>query len=136
MTRVYKERDHRHLYANLHDPVVCPLLSLGMYLSICSVTGIKDSSLFPVSSQYKRFANYLQRILKEHASQIMDDFGVDTKNLGVHSLRKGAASYISSGSTCASPQVATNIRAGWTMCVIQDTHIYDMKLLVTNTSGG
>ena len=45
------------------------------------------------------------------------------KDLGVHSLQKGAASYVSSGSTCGPPQVATNIRAGWTMGQIQDTYL-------------
>ena len=36
---------------------------------------------------------------------------------------KGAASYISSGYTCAPPQVATNIKAGWSRGIIQDTYL-------------
>ena len=53
----------------------------------------------------------------------MKDFGVNIEDIGVHSLRKGAASYVSSGSTCSPPQVATNIRAGWSMGIIQDTYL-------------
>ena len=45
------------------------------------------------------------------------------KDLGVHSLRKGAASYVSLGSTYGPPQVATNIIAGWMMGQIQDTYL-------------
>ena len=45
------------------------------------------------------------------------------KDLGLHSLRKRAASYVSSGSTYGPPQVATNIRAGWTMGQIQDMYL-------------
>ena len=47
---------------------------------------------------------------------------MDVKDIGVHSLRKGAASYVSSGLTCVPPQVDTNIRAGWTMRQIQDMY--------------
>ena len=48
---------------------------------------------------------------------------IKVEDLGVHSFRKGAAGYISSGSTCAPPQVATNLQAGSTMGVKQDTYL-------------
>ena len=47
---------------------------------------------------------------------------MEVKDIGVHSLRKGAAGFVSSGLICAPPQVATNIQAGLTMCQIQDTY--------------
>ena len=53
----------------------------------------------------------------------MIEFGIKIEDIGVHSLRKGAASFVSSGSTCAPPQVATNIRARWSMGIIQDTYL-------------
>ena len=65
----------------------------------------------------------MEKILDKYKDEIERDFGIDVKDLGVHSFRKGAAGYISSGSTCAPPQVATNLRAGWTMGVIQDTYL-------------
>ena len=40
----------------------------------------------------------------------------------MHSLQKGAASYVSSGSTCGPPQVATIIRAGWTIFEAAGNH--------------
>ena len=53
----------------------------------------------------------------------MKYFGVNIQDIGIHLLRKGTASYVSSGSTCATPKVATNIRAEWSMGIIQDTYL-------------
>ena len=50
---------------------------------------------------------------------MMKDFGVNVEDIEVHSLQKGAVSYVASGSTCLSPQVTTNIRAGWLMGIMQ-----------------
>ena len=116
-----RKRDPRHIYTNPIDPLVCAILSLSIYFSIFSITGTKDTALFPGKKQYKRFAKYFEFILKKYSSEIKDNFGVDVKDIGVHSLRKGAASYVSLGSTCAPLQVATNIPAGWMMGPIQDT---------------
>ena len=66
---------------------------------------------------------YFEFILNTNKDEIKSDFGVDVKDLGLHSLRKGAASYVSSGPTYGPPQVATNIRAGWTVGQIQDTYL-------------
>ena len=66
---------------------------------------------------------YLKCILNKHKHQFENEFGCQIEDIGVHSIRKGAATYVSSGSTCAPPQVATNIRAGWTMGAIQDTYL-------------
>ena len=118
-----KKRDKRHVYANSIDPVVCPLIAIGAYLSTHHITGVKDSRLFPGSNQYFRFSRYLADLLKKYEVPIKKAFGVDVADIGVHSIRKGASSYVSGGSTCAPPQVATNIRAGWTMGGVQDTYL-------------
>ena len=118
-----RKRDPRHLYANPVNPIVCPLLALSTYLSVFSITGAKYSKLFPGENQYKRFTSYLEKILEKYKMEIERDFGVDIKHIGSHSIRKGAATYVSSGATCSPPQVATNIRAGWTMGVVQDTYL-------------
>jgi len=118
-----RKRDPRHVYSNPLDPVICPILSLATYFSVFNISGTKDSALFPGTNQYKRFSKYLEKLCIKHKDEIMKDFGVDIEDIGVHSTRKGAASYVSSGSTCAPPQVATNIRAGWSMGIIQDTYL-------------
>ena len=118
-----RKRDPRHIYANPVDPVVCPLTALGIYLHTFGLSGTKSTALFPGTSQYDRFAKILKGFLRKHRDTLEKEFGINVDDLGVHSIRKGAATYVSSGSTCAPPQVATNIRAGWTMGHIQDTYL-------------
>ena len=118
-----RKKDPRHIYSNPHDPIICPILGLSIYFATFNLSGTKDSHLFPGQNQYKRFSKYLEKICIKHETEILNDFGIKIEDIGVHSLRKGAASYVSSGSTCAPPQVATNIRAGWSMGIIQDTYL-------------
>ncbi len=51
-----------------------------------------------LNKQRKRFAKYFDFILNKYSTEIMDEFGLDVKDIGVHLLRKGAASYLSLGS--------------------------------------
>ena len=118
-----RKRDPMHIYSSPIDPTVCPILSLAIYLSVFNVTGTKDSTLFPGTNQYKRFSKYLEKIYLKYEEEIMKDFGVNIEDIGVHLLRKGVASYVLLGSTCSPPQVATNIKAGWLMGIIQDTYL-------------
>ena len=118
-----RKRDPRHIYANPVDPVVCPLTVLAIYLITYGLSGTKSTALFPGNSQYDRFAKVLKGLLQKHQESLEMEYGINVNDIGVHSIRKGAATYVSSGSTCAPPQVATNIRAGWTMGPIQDTYL-------------
>ena len=119
----YRKRDPRHVYSNPHDPIICPILALAIYFSTFNLSGTKGSQLFPGDNQYKRFSKYLEKLCIKHEKEILSEFGIKIEDIGVHSLRKGAASFVSSGSTCAPPQVATNIRARWSMGIIQDTYL-------------
>ena len=110
--------DPRHVYSNPQDPIICPILALAIYFSTFNLSGTKGSQLFPGDNQYKRFSKYLEKLCIKHEKEILSEFGIKIEDIGVHSLRKGAASFVSSGSTCAPPQVATNIRAGWSMGII------------------
>ena len=49
---------------------------------------------------------------------------MEVKDIGLHLLRKGVASFVSSGLICAPPQAAINIQAGWMMGQIQDTYLW------------
>ena len=98
-----RKRDPRHVYANPHDVLVCPIPAISIYLSTFNITGIKDTALFPGDNQYKRFANSFDRILEKYSDDVERDFGIRVEDLGVHSFRKGAAGYINSGSKCAPP---------------------------------
>ena len=126
-----RKHDPRRLCTDPLNPVVCPVLSLVVYLSIFSISGTKDLALFPGTHQYKRFSKYFEMILNKYASEIQAEFGVNVKDLGVHSLRKGAATYTSSGSTCAPLKLLpTFVQVGqWELSKIPTS---DMKLRETS----
>ncbi|KAI9908212.1 hypothetical protein PsorP6_003466 [Peronosclerospora sorghi] len=92
-----RPRDARHVYANPMVPDVCPILALGVYW-LCFPFGRKQKKLFPGNSQYDRFRKILQRCLElPEVVRELDRSAVMAKNLGPHSVRKGAATYASSG---------------------------------------
>lgn len=49
--------------------------------------------------------------------------GLKVNDIASHSARKGAATYVSSGSTACPPHAAITLRAGWSMPGVQDTYI-------------
>ncbi|DAZ99857.1 TPA: hypothetical protein N0F65_008600, partial [Lagenidium giganteum] len=71
-----------------------------------------DRKLFPGSRQYNRFNSVLDRALKQAEAE-MHTRGMQLDAFGSHSIRKGAASYCSSGSTIA----------GWALGGVQDRYL-------------
>jgi hypothetical protein len=101
----------RHLYANPIDPRICVVLSLALYWLLFP-PDIGSNMLFPGSNQYERFRNCLfSRILE-------NDF-----QFGTHSIRKGAATYCSSGCIDGPDIAAIYLRAGWKFPGVGDTYI-------------
>lgn len=49
--------------------------------------------------------------------------GLFAADIGSHSTRKGAASYVASGSTACPSHAAITLRAGWKMPGVQDTYV-------------
>jgi hypothetical protein len=87
----------RHIFSNPFDPLVCPVLSLAMYFTSC-FAGINITSedfLFPGPKQEQRFAKLFHRILIENETEVQS-LGYSINQLGTHSIRKGASSYMTS----------------------------------------
>jgi hypothetical protein len=112
----------RHLYANPVSPLVCPVLAVAMYLTSCFDNNETPANLlFPGESQDARFANLLQRTIDEKWEQI-SQMGYKRGEIGTHSIRKGAVSYMSS--LPGGPPVASICnRAGWTMGKVKDIYM-------------
>ena len=86
----------RHIYSNPHDPLVCPVLALAMFFTSCLAGPQTNASLlFEGTLQDDRFGNLLSKVLSEHLSEL-HDLGYTPNDLGTHSIRKGAVSYVSS----------------------------------------
>jgi hypothetical protein len=110
------------LYSNPLTPLVCPLVALGMYMTCCfnSPQGL-DDRLFPGTTQDARFSNLLTRVLREHEDEVKQ-MGFAVRDIGTHSVRKGAVSYLAS-LPGGPPAAATCIRAGWTMGKVKDVYM-------------
>ena len=115
-----RPRDARHVYANPFNPHVCPFLSIISYLLVTPPTS--DSCLFPGANQYNRYNKYLQKLLEEKRDYIMTKYGVNVDDIGAHSARKGASTYMTSGCVNGPSQQAVNIRCGWKMQGVTDTY--------------
>ena len=105
-----KPGDPRHIYANPFIPEVCPILSLGIFFHVINITASDSPFLFAGSNQYFRFQKSLKNFLSD--SELLN-FSAGT--FGTHSIRKGAATYVSSGSTACPSYTAVANRAGWAM---------------------
>ena len=112
----------RHIYSNPHDPLVCPVLALAMFFTSC-LAGPQStaSQLFEGTLQDDRFGTLLSKVLGEHLAEL-HDLGYTPNDLGTHSIRKGAVSYVSS--LPGGPTVpAVCIRAGWSMGQVREIYM-------------
>jgi hypothetical protein len=83
-----------------------------------------NDQLFPGNNQYERFRKEFQHLLTiEDVAEELARRGVVDDDLGTHSLRKGAATYCSSGSTACPSSTAIHLRAVWSLGGVQNTYL-------------
>lgn len=118
-----RPRDPRHVYAIPCEPAICPILAIGMYWATYSFDS-KTDKLFPGRAQYDRFRKLLRSLLGiEEIHFELDRRGIQMENIGTHSMRKGSATYCSSGSTSCLSSTAVQLRAGWSLGNVQNTYL-------------
>ena len=112
----------RHIFSNHVDPVICPVLALSMYFSCCfaKFTAVDDSLLFQGPGQEVRFSRIFKKLLDEHRDEVRA-MGYEIGDLGTHSIRKGAATYLTS-IPGGPPVAASSQRGGWSMGNIKDRY--------------
>ena len=84
-----------HVYANPEDPLICPVLALG--LKLCTETdafGNSPFKVFPSSTSDNSFSTWLRKTVDALAQDPEILISVPADRVGTHSLRKGAASYV------------------------------------------
>jgi hypothetical protein len=112
----------RHIFSNPLSPIVCPVLSLAIYLQSCFNTQqTAGGLLFPGNGQDARFSIILARLLLSKKREV-ELMGYNVDDLGTHSIRKGAVSYLAS-LPGGPPAASTCIRAGWTMGKVRDIYM-------------
>jgi hypothetical protein len=97
-----------HVYSNPFCPHLCPVLTLAKYLF--SQTGIISAGelLFPGKHQYDRFIKIFRKVIETHEGEFRQ-LGIEVGDLGSHSTRKGAITFVSSGCTVPPPPPMASI---------------------------
>jgi hypothetical protein len=123
----------RHLYANPSDPSICPVLALAILTFVRSLRHDPDSSsspdstpnfrVFDGSNSSSRFSEVLLRIITAVPASEVHLLGGEKKQLGTHSVRKGAASYCA-GMMNGPSTVQVFLRAGWSLGNVQDRYLF------------
>jgi hypothetical protein len=119
----FESQVKRHVYSNPNMPHLCAVLATAKYLATIppSTEGAEQGMLFPKAS-YERFRKYLELTVRKHAEDL-NRMSIDAEDIGVHSIRKGAATYCCSGTTMAPSIAAVCNRAGWSMGQVKDIYI-------------
>ena len=126
-----KRPEQRALCANPLNPVLCPILSLGLYLSLRCESLQQGSLLFggnSVSHFNKSFTAGLNTLSNtdESGNSPLSLAGRELSELGVHSVRKGAATFLSNCTTCGPSYTAICQRMRWTMGMKDQYIHYDL----------
>ena len=119
----------RHLYANPYDHLVCPVNALALYFATLSKKQQSSNKLFPTggdpnkeSSQSTRFGELLAQCLDEHVGDLIAMGYPNTSDIGTHSIRKGAVTYVA-GLPGGPSTTSICVRAGWTQGKVKDIYM-------------
>lgn len=131
ISKTHQEGDEfeqkRRLYMNPRNWRLCVGFALGLYLLTVPELGSNgDPALFPgkEGTQKKRYSESLQQTMRgEEFKEFLATHGFIPSDFGAHSLRKGAATYVTSGSTGGPSIVAVCQRAGWHMGNVLDRYL-------------
>ena len=123
----------RHLYANPLQPLICPVLALAVLVFTRTTkhdpTHTAGSAappsyrIFNGGHNESRFSEILGRIIAAVPESQVSQLGSDKKQLGTHSVRKGAASHCM-GMVSGPSQAHVYLRAGWSLGNVQDRYIF------------
>ena len=116
-----RARKPRHGYFNPIQWWICPELALFEYLVVfpeIAADTSRGAKLFRGGKDDKsasdRFWKYLKKIYMEHEDEVKE-MGYHISDLGTHSIRKGATTYLTSGTTDGPNSIAACNRGGWNM---------------------
>lgn len=121
----------RHVYANPLSPVICPVLALAV-LTFTRVLrhdpeaapqSLPNYRIFDGSSNDDRWSQLLAQVIGGLPESDVQLLGAEKKQLGTHSVRKGAASYCT-GMVNGPSTIHVFLRAGWSLGNVQDRYLF------------
>ena len=123
----------RHLYANVTDPAICPVLALAVLIFTrvlrydpavsSSSLSLPNYRIFDGSNSESRWSDIMKRAIASLPESAARRLGGEKGELGTHSVRKGAATYCAGMVGGPSP-VHINLRAGWTLGGVLDRYLF------------
>jgi hypothetical protein len=122
----------RHLYANPGTPQICPVLALAVLTFARSLRHDPSSvdnaapanfRVFDGPNSSARFSDTLSRCIARVPQDEVSLLGAEKKQLGTHSVRKGAATYCT-GMINGPSIVQVFLRAGWSLGKVQDRYLF------------
>ncbi len=136
-----------HVYANPHNPEICPVLALACYMFanpciFADETEEQDDGveveapgengaghpcshkgrLFPEGKQYEQLMNCLHHIIEKYPDELFA-LGILPGDLGSHLARKGASSHACSDTTVLLPMVFIYLRAMQSMGHVKEQYL-------------
>lgn len=82
--------NEKHLYANIFQPDICPILAIAIWVFSSSKQG---DFLFPGTFEEDRYRCSLKKLLNS-CPDIAQFLGVNPNDIGSHSNRKGSVSFV------------------------------------------
>ena len=123
----------RHVYANPVNPTICPVLALGVLIFTrvlrhdpaqpVDAACPPSFAIFDGAHSEARFSQTLHATMDSLPEAELTRLGGDKKQLGTHSIRKGAATYCN-GMICGPSTAQVFLRAGWSLGNVQDRYLF------------
>lgn len=120
-----ERRESRLLFANPMNPKICPILCLAVYLSSLGTMLNGTDKLFFGGNQASRFHKALHRcVSSSELTVVMQTHGLTPDEIGAHSIRKGAGTFISNGSTASPSYPSICIRMSWSLGNTKERYLF------------
>jgi hypothetical protein len=123
------EKYWKHVYANPHDPEVCPVLAMAVLIFAGPPrTTAGRQQLFLGSNSKDRFAKQLNQVIRGLTEAQLQTLAQDRSDIGPYSLRKGSASYCL-GQTSGPNPVTVPLRMGHSLGKVNDAYYLEQCIL-------
>jgi hypothetical protein len=115
---------NKAVYCNPLDPILCPGVSLGIWLSLNQNTFHDNSERIflrhgaRVGSAAHRYCEQLQKLMKVYWGIVQTYI----TTMSAHGIRKGSATHVSCATTCPPPIASIANRGDWSMGKVLDVY--------------
>jgi hypothetical protein len=89
-----ENRVPRHVYANPDDPVICPILALGIKIFSEESSNSVSFEVFPAETADSSFANWFKKVLSVLSEDELNLIDIPIDRISSHSSRKGGATFV------------------------------------------